>query len=309
MFEPAYIKLYKSGELKTRVKRAVSILESCVLCPRRCGINRLADERGFCGTGRLPIISSFGPHFGEEAPLVGINGSGTIFISGCNLKCAFCQNFEISHKLEGEEITQEGLAKIMLHLQGISCHNINIVTPTHVVPQILESLPIAIDGGLNLPLVYNTGGYDSIETIKLLDGIFDIYMPDFKFASNEVAERFTNAIDYPEVAKEAIKEMHRQVGDLIIEDGVAKRGLLVRHLVLPDGLAGTNDVVKFIASISKHTYLNIMDQYRPCGDAYRFHPLNRVITIEEFESAIRIADEVGLHRLDKRKTSRFIYYA
>jgi putative pyruvate formate lyase activating enzyme len=298
MNEPSYIKLYETGELRIRVEQALSILENCSLCPRRCGVNRLAGEKGFCGTGKFAIISSCGPHFGEESPLVGTNGSGTIFISGCNLKCVFCQNFEISHMVAGEEVSAEVFAKMMLGLQEMGCHNINIVTPTHIVPQILQSLVIAIEKGLNLPLVYNTGGYDEVKVLKLLDGVFDIYMPDFKFYSPEVAEQFTDAKDYPEVVINSISEMHRQVGDLIIENGLAKRGLIVRHLVLPDGLAGTKEVIKFLANLSKSIYLNLMAQYRPCRYANKFGMLNRGITNLEFQEAISIAKEEGLYRLD-----------
>ncbi|MCK4352587.1 radical SAM protein [candidate division WOR-3 bacterium] len=291
-----YIELHRSGELRIRIEEAISNLENCEICPRKCGVNRLADEQGFCGVGRFPIISSTGPHFGEEPPLVGFNGSGTIFIGGCNLKCVFCQNFEVSHYLEGEEVTPRRFAKIMLSLQKLGCHNINIVTPTHIVPQILEALPFAIENGLNLPLVYNTGGYDSIKMLKLLDGIFDIYMPDFKFSDLKMAERFTGAKDYPEVAKEAIQEMHRQVSDLVIKNGIAKKGLLVRHLILPEGLAGTGEVVEFLAKLSEDTYVNIMDQYRVCGLAHNFPPLDRSITDEEFNEALDIASREGLYR-------------
>lgn len=305
MVEPSYIKLYKTGELRKRAVLALSVLESCDLCPRKCGVNRLADERGFCDTGRLAIVSSFGPHFGEEEPLVGRNGSGTIFIGGCSLKCIFCQNFGISHNHEGEEASSSKLASIMLRLQALGCHNINVVTPTHVVPQILEALLLAIEEGLRLSLVYNTGGYDRVETLKLLDGVFDIYMPDFKFTDAKLARRFTNAANYPEIAQEAIKEMYRQVGDLVIDDGLASRGLLVRHLVLPAGLAGTEEVSKFLASLSQNTYVNIMDQYRPCGRAYSYPPLNRAIASAEFEQAIQLATQCGLSRLDKLEAKRF----
>lgn len=296
MGEPSYIKLYETGELEQRIEQSLKILEECNLCPRKCGVNRLSNEKGFCSTGKLAIVSSIGPHFGEERPLVGINGSGTIFISGCNLKCVFCQNFDISHLVEGNEVIPDIFAKMMLRLQEMGCHNINIVTPTHIVPQLLQALIIAIENGLNLPLVYNTGGYDEVSTLKLLSGVIDIYMPDFKFSSPEVAERFTGARDYPEVAKNAIKEMHNQVGDLTIEDGIAKKGLLVRHLVLPYGEAGTREVIKFLASLSKTIYLNIMAQYRPCGYAYKFVSLTRRITNSELEEAVAIAKEAGLYR-------------
>lgn len=299
--EPSYIKLYKNGELENRKEKLLSLLKECKLCPRNCGVNRLNNEIGFCGVGRKLMISSYGPHFGEESPLVGINGSGTIFITGCNLKCVFCQNYEISHLMEGKEITSEEFAKIMLYLQDIGCHNINIVTPTHIVPQFIEALIIAIDKGLCLPIVYNTGGYDNIETIKLLEGIIDIYMPDFKFYDNKVAYEFTKVSDYREKAKESIAEMYKQVGDLIIENGIAKKGLLVRHLVLPNGLAGTREVAEFISTLSKNTYINIMAQYRPCGEVSnnKYKKINRRITYEEFANAKKDAKEAGLYRFDK----------
>lgn len=309
MFNPAYIETYKRNELKRRIEKANKILEECCLCARKCEVNRMRNEKGVCRTGRLPMVSSFSPHFGEEAPLVGRHGSGAIFITNCNLLCVFCQNWEISHLGEGEEISLEQFALLMLYLQNIGCHNINFVTPTHVVPQILEALSIAIEGGLSVPLVYNTGGYDSIETINLLDGIFDIYMPDFKYWDEGVAIRLSKAPGYPEIARQAIKEMHRQVGDLIVDsNGIAHRGLLVRHLVLPGGLAGTRDVMRFLArEISPNTYVNIMDQYRPCGEAYKYPPLDRRITAEEYSEAITMAREEGITRLDPRKRT-FIRY-
>lgn len=246
------------------------------------------------------MVSSFHVHFGEERPLVGYYGSGTIFLAYCNLKCLFCQNYDISHLGEGQEISREELGNMMISLMRQGCHNINFVTPTHQAAQIVSSLPFAIEKGLEIPLVYNCGGYESVETIKLLDGIFDIYMPDFKYGNNESAKKLSAASDYVEVAKEAVKEMHRQVGDLKIDKrGIAQRGLLIRHLVLPNGLAGTREVMKFIATeISKNTYVNIMDQYRPCYQAFDHPPMNRRITGEEFEEAVRIASEEGLRRLD-----------
>jgi putative pyruvate formate lyase activating enzyme len=298
MFEPSYLELYATGELKAKRDELEDMLENCTLCPRKCGVNRKLKEIGFCGNGYLPIISSYGPHFGEESVLVGRNGSGTIFIGGCNLKCVFCQNFEISHQIEGREVTPQVFAEIMISLQESGCHNINIVTPTHVVPQILQALMIGIEKGLRLPLVYNTGGYDEVRVLKLIKGVFDIYMPDFKFTDPTIAKEFTGAPDYPETVKNAIKEMHNQVDDLIIENGIAKRGLIVRHLVLPYGSAGTKEVAKFIASISKNTYLNVMAQYRPCGYAYKFEKLSRNINSQEYEEALSIVKEEGLYRLD-----------
>ncbi|MGC9004756.1 MAG: radical SAM protein [bacterium] len=298
---PSYLALYESGELDKRIEEAYRRLEKCNLCPRKCGVNRLENERGFCQVGRKAVISSYGAHFGEEAPLVGRGGSGTIFITSCNLGCIFCQNYEISHWRVGEEVDDEEFAKMMLYLQARGCHNINIVTPSHIVPQFLSALKIAIGKGLRLPIVYNTSSYDSLETLRLLEGIIDIYMPDTKFADGKVAKEFCNAPDYPEVMKEAIKEMHRQVGELVLnEEGIAVRGLLVRHLVMPEGLAGTEEICRFIAEeISPHTYINIMAQYRPCYKAVGHHKIGRRITRSEFEKAMEIARKAGLYRFDE----------
>ncbi|MEW6067229.1 MAG: radical SAM protein [Nitrospirota bacterium] len=255
------------------------------------------------------MVSSFNPHFGEEDPLVGEHGSGTIFMTNCNLLCVFCQNWEISHIGEGSEVGSKDLANMMIYLQRQGCHNINFVTPTHVVSQIMDALPHAIENGLNVPLVYNTGGYDSVDTLKLLDGIFDIYMPDFKFWDTEMSRKYLKAPDYPERAREAIKEMHRQVGDLTLDrNGIAFRGILLRHLVMPGGTAGTREIMRFIArDISPNTYVNIMDQYRPCGNAYKYPPLNRCITDEEYEEALKAAREEGITRLDKRERKKMIF--
>ncbi|MGQ9693884.1 MAG: radical SAM protein [Thermodesulfobacteriota bacterium] len=303
---PGYLKIAAEGVLGERVAQAQEILKSCRLCPRECKVNRLAGEKGYCQTGAQALVSSYSPHFGEEDPLVGRGGSGTIFFTHCNLLCLFCQNYEISHLGEGQEVDVEKLAKFMLTLQEMGCHNINFVTPTHVVPQIMSALVLAIAGGLRIPLVYNTGGYDSLETLKLLDGLIDIYMPDLKFMDAEVAYKFCRARDYPQRAKAAIKEMHRQVGDLIInEKGLAERGLLIRHLVMPGGVAGTRAAMRFLAQeISKNTYVNIMAQYRPCGEASKNPPLNRRLTQEEYEEALAIAQEEGIHRLDQRRGIR-----
>jgi len=298
--EPAYIRMYRKGWLQDKIDLALSVLENCTLCPRNCGTNRRKGERGFCRAGYLPKISSFSPHFGEERPLVGRHGSGTIFLTHCNLGCLFCQNYAISHLDEGKEIAFSRLSRIMTDLQDLGCHNINFVSPTHFVPQILKALPEAIESGLSVPLVYNTGGYDSESTLRLLEGIFDIYMPDIKYSSGEVAGQFSRAPDYPAKVKLAVKEMHRQVGDLVLDDrGIARRGLLVRHLVLPSGLAGTRDVMRFLASeISQNTYVNIMAQYFPCGDIPGGSPLSRRITQEEYLLALEIAKEEGIARLD-----------
>lgn len=309
MFTPSYIETHRTGKLAERIKKAWRILENCCLCPRQCEVNRLEDERGFCKTGRSALVSSFNPHFGEEDPLVGTNGSGTIFMTNCNLLCVFCQNWEISHQEQGSEVHSKNLAGMMIQLKKMGCHNINFVTPTHVVPQILDALPYAIEDGLNVPLVYNSGGYDAVETLKLLEGIFDIYMPDFKFWDPEMARRYLKAPDYPERAREALKEMHRQVGDLNLnEKGIATKGILLRHLVMPEGIAGTRDIMRFVAKeISPNTYVNIMDQYRPCGIAYKHKPLDRSITTTEYNTALDEAREEGITRLDKRERRQIIF--
>ena len=301
--EASYLKTYKDSILQERIESALSILGKCRLCPRQCEVNRLEGELGFCKTGRKAVVSSYSPHFGEEDPLVGRGGSGTIFMTRCNLGCVFCQNYEISHLSQGVEVSATDLAQIMLTLQRRGCHNINFVTPTHMVPQILEALPEAIEGGLKVPLVYNCGGYEEVDTLKLLDGIFDIYMPDFKFWDSEVADRFCSAPDYFGKACAAIKEMHQQVGDLTLDqEGIAQRGLLVRHLVMPEGLAGTRELMRFLTNeISKDTYVNVMSQYRPCGEAHNFPELRRSITAGEFRDAVSMAQEEGIHRLDERK--------
>jgi len=301
MVIPVYIKTYESGELDKRINSAYEMLKECTLCPRNCKVNRLNNEKGFCKSGELPIVSSYAPHFGEERPLVGQYGSGTIFFTNCNLGCIFCQNYDISHLSDGTEIDIEHLSAMMISLKKRGCQNINFVTPTHSIPQILSALKIAIENGLNIPLVYNTGGYDSIATLKLLDGIFDIYMPDFKYWDGEIATKFSNAPDYPERAKEALKEMHRQVGDLVIDNtGIAQKGLLVRHLVLPENLAGTYNAMKFIADeISPDTYVNVMAQYYPCFKASDYPPLDRRITHKEFVEAIETAKRAGIWRFDK----------
>jgi len=261
----------------------------------------LAGESGQCRVTSEVMVSSYGPHMGEEAPLVGRNGSGTIFFSYCNLHCAFCQNYTISQLGEGSPVSQEALAGMMLWLQERGCHNINLVSPSHVVPYILEALDIAAAKGLSLPLVYNTGGYDAMETLKLLDGIVDIYMPDMKYSDRKTAERLSGIKDYPKINRAAVREMHHQVGDLKLdEDGIAQRGLLVRHLVLPGGLAGTREVAEFLANeVSANTYLNIMSQYHPCYKAFDIPGLDRPLKDQEFNDAIELAHQQGLHRLDK----------
>ena len=309
-FIPVYRKTYDEGKFPAIVQKARDMLVSCCVCPRDCGTDRTQDEKGFCESGYLPEVSSFSPHFGEESPLVGRQGSGTIFMTHCNLGCLFCQNYAISHLGEGRKIPIPKLAKIMMELQRLGCHNINFVSPTHFVPQICEALPHAIEMGLEVPLVYNTGGYDSLETLRLLDGIFDIYMPDFKYTQSEISQKYSQAADYHQMAKRAIKEMHRQVGDLEIDDqGIARRGLLVRHLVLPVGYAGTRDAMRFLAKeISQNTYVNIMDQYYPCGNIPVDSPLQRRVTSEEYNEAIAIAKEEGITRLDKRERLRLVWF-
>lgn len=299
--QPAYLKAARSGLLSQKVEEARKGLSDCVLCPRKCHVDRVAGQTGVCKTGANAWISSYNPHFGEESPLVGENGSGTIFITHCSLKCNFCQNFDISHESQGFEVTDEQLAALMLSLQHKGCHNINFVTPSHVVPQILSALQIAAVNGLVVPLVYNSSGYDRISTLKLLDGIFDIYMPDFKFWDPEVAHMTCQAENYPEIARQALKEMHRQVGDLSLDDaGIARRGLLIRHLVMPQGMAGTPDIMAFIAEeLSQNSYVNIMPQYRPMGDVDDIPALCRGITREEYASAIAAAKLAGIMRLDK----------
>lgn len=309
MHEPSYRKLCSTGELETRVKEALALMAPCRLCPRKCGVDRLNGEIGYCRTGRNARVASYNAHFGEEAPLVGRHGSGTIFLSSCNLLCSFCQNFEVSHLNEGVEVEPDQIAGMMMALMARGCHNINVVTPTHVVAPILEALKVAIEQGLNIPLVYNSGGYESVDTLRLLDGIVDIYMPDFKFWDTSWAETFCNAPDYRDRAQAAIREMHRQVGDLKLDDdGIAVRGLLVRHLVMPNGVAGTADIMSFLArEISSDTYVNVMDQYRPCGHANRDPVINRRLTSEEYRDAVAAAKEAGLHRLDSRERPRIIF--
>jgi len=299
----AYLELYRRGKLRERVEAAVSLLEGCSVCPHSCGVNRLVGDVGKCRAPREAIVSSYGPHFGEEAPLVGGHGSGTIFFTNCNLRCQFCQNYSISQLGEGEKVNKEELADMMLSLQAKGCHNINLVSPTHLVPQILEAVEIAVESGLHLPLVYNSGGYDSVETLRILDGIVDIYMPDMKYDDEETAKELSGIESYPSTNKAAIKEMHQQVGDLKInEQGVAERGLLVRHLVLPNGLAGTKGIVNFLSrEISPNTYVNIMAQYYPCYRAFQIESLVRRISPVEFHEALSLAREAGLSRLDRAR--------
>jgi putative pyruvate formate lyase activating enzyme len=296
-FEPNYLRLLESGELEERIQKIFRVLRSCELCARKCRVNRLQGERGYCQSGKELVVSSYGPHFGEEPELVGIRGSGTIFLTNCNLLCIYCQNYEISHQGEGEVQTEEKVASYMIRLREIGCHNINLVTPTHFTPQLVRSIGIATGQGLRLPIVWNCGGYENVETIKLLDGIVDIYMPDIKYSDSSPAEKYSDAPDYFERSKEAVREMHHQVGDLKLDErGIAYRGLLVRHLVLPNDLAGSEEVLKFVSTLSRDTYVNIMDQYRPCGEAYEYKELNRCPTSVEYFKAVDAAKALGLHR-------------
>jgi putative pyruvate formate lyase activating enzyme len=308
MSKPGYLLLHETGELHDRIDAARERLSPCTVCPRQCNVDRLIGDKGICRTGAQAVVSSYAPHFGEETPLVGTGGSGTIFITNCNLLCVFCQNFDISHLGEGIETNDGQLAAMMVSLQRQGCHNINFVTPSHVVPQIIAALPKAIDKGLNVPLVYNSSGYDTVDTLKLLDSVFDIYMPDFKFWDGESAKRYAKAPDYPEKARAALKEMHRQVGDLELdEDGIAARGLLVRHLVMPGAIEETREIMSFLANeISRQTYVNVMDQYRPCGRAKQFPPIDRRPTHEEFQDAMDAARQAGLTRLDERDWVRVL---
>ena len=307
-FKPGYLGLFESGELASRVEEALNKLADCALCPRECQVDRAAGKIAVCQCGRHARVSSYFPHFGEEDCLRGTRGSGTIFFSGCNLRCIFCQNFDISWQAEGEVAPPERLAQMMLELQGRGCHNINFVTPEHVVPQILEALLIAAHEGLRLPLVYNTGAYDSLDSVRLMDGVVDIYMPDFKFWGPEMARRYLKAADYPETARAAIKEMYRQVGALVFDaDGVARRGLLLRHLVMPGDICGTGEIMRWIArELGADTYVNIMAQYRPAGRVSRtqYPEIDRCLTHDEFQRAIKVANEAGLFRLDGRSTLR-----
>ncbi len=301
---PAYLALLDSGELERRVAVAYARMENCDLCARYCRVNRRETLKGVvCRTGERAVVYSHGPHHGEENPLRGWNGSGTIFFSFCNLRCVYCQNWEISQRGEGREVSPEALAGMMLDLQRRDCHNINLVTPSHVTPQILAATLLAARQGLRLPLVYNTGGYDSPEALALLDGVVDIYMPDLKYGDSATAHRYSHVRNYWEANQVAVREMHRQVGDLALDErGLARRGLLVRHLVLPGDLANTAKVLAFLArEISPDTYLNLMDQYHPCYRSFGEPPLNRALSPTEYRQALRLAEEYGLRRLDRRR--------
>ncbi len=296
MREPAYIKLLETGEFKEKVEKAKEILLECTVCPRDCKVNRLDNKTGFCKTGKNVYVASFFPHHGEEFPIRGRYGSGTIFFSYCNLGCVYCQNYDISQLGEGKKISPEELAAIMLYLQEEGCHNINWVTPSHIVPQLIEATYIAAQKGLKIPIVYNTSSYDSMESLKLLDGIVDIYLADLKYLNKEYGRKYSKVKNYPQVAKEAIKEMHRQVGDLKTdENGIAYRGLLVRHLVLPNDISTTKKVIDFLKSVSPNMHVNIMAQYHPYYKAYDYPELSRKITTKEYFQALDYAEEAGLN--------------
>ena len=299
--EPVYITLFRSGELAERAKRAVAHLACCDLCARYCRVDRLLGMKGaVCRTGVRAVVHSFGPHYGEERSLSGTQGSGTIFFTWCNLRCVFCQNYEIAQLGEGHEVSAEQLADMMLQLQHRGCHNINLVTPSHVVAQILEALVIATASGLRLPLVYNTSGYDSQEALALLDGVIDIYLPDMKYGDSAIAHRHSKVADYVEVNQAAVREMYRQVGDLALDaHGTARRGLLIRHLVLPGGLAGTEQVLRFLRrELSPTVSVNVMGQYQPYFKAAQYPPLDRRLTVEEFQAAVAAARRSGLTLID-----------
>ncbi|MDW8071142.1 MAG: radical SAM protein [Anaerolineae bacterium] len=300
-FEPAYLKLHRTGELAKRAERLWAIMESCQLCPRRCRVNRLKGMSGFCQTpGATLVVSAFHPHFGEERPLVGIGGSGTIFLTHCNLRCVFCQNWEISQLGMGSEQEIEDLAEMMLQLQKIGCHNINLVTPTHYSAHILKALDLAAAKGFRLPIVYNTSGWERLEILEFLDGVVDIYLPDFKYWDSEMSAKYSSgAANYPEVTKAAILEMHRQVGVAKPVQGIMQRGLMIRHLVMPNNVGGSEKVMEWIAeNLPKDTYVNIMSQYNPLYKAYDYPEIARRITREEYQRVVHKAQEVGLTNLD-----------
>ncbi len=281
------------------VARLGEMTDPCTLCPRQCRARRHEGQTGFCGIGAEPVVSSIGPHFGEESVLVGAGGSGTIFFAGCNLGCVYCQNYDLSHLREGRPISVERLAEAMLRLQEAGCVNINFVTPTHVAASVAAAIELARGSGLRVPTVYNTGGYDSVETLRLLQGSIDIYMPDMKYADGKVAQELSEAADYPQVNFAAVREMHRQVGDLRVEGGVAVSGLLVRHLVLPENLTGSTEVIDFLSEqTSPETTINVMGQYRPCYQAHAHQPIDRRPTRDEIASVRDYARRKGLRVLD-----------
>ncbi|THB81496.1 MAG: radical SAM protein [Desulfobacteraceae bacterium] len=295
--KPVYLESAQNGYLAQTITVLDQVLEQCCLCPRMCGVNRKNGETGICQTGNNAIVASFAPHFGEEPCISGRRGSGTIFFSGCSLMCSFCQNYDISHTTDGHEAEPGHIASIMLHLKDQGCHNINFVTPTHVLPQILEGLAIAVENGLDIPLVYNTSGFERVEILQHLEGIIDIYMPDFKFWNPEHAKDTCDAPEYPERVKKAVIEMHRQVGDLLTDEtGIALSGLLVRHLVMPDNFSGTPQVLKFLKEkVSPATHVNVMSQYRPMGEVYNHAVINRPLSVDEFRASVDLTRDLGLN--------------
>ena len=297
-FQPSYLRLLETGELADRVRRANAMLSACTVCPRVCRIDRRKGERGFCRTGAQAMVSSFAPHPGEERPLSGTRGSGTIFFTNCNLSCMYCQNYDISQLGSGREVTAERLSEMMLTLQGYGCHNINLVTPSHVIPQIIQAIHLAAQAGLALPIVYNTSSYDALDSLGLLEDVVDIYLADLKYTDNEIAGKYSRAPDYAEVGKAAIREMFRQAGDLIMdEQGIARRGLMIRHLVLPNDLSGTEEAMRFLAEeVSRNTFVNLMSQYRPSHRADESPYLNRRLRRAEFDIARTLRAQYGLSR-------------
>ncbi|MGB7095500.1 MAG: radical SAM protein [Anaerolineales bacterium] len=303
---PAYRNLLDDGRLAKRVVEAYQHLSICDVCAWECPVDRRAGKEGVCRTGELARVSSYGPHYGEESPLSGTRGSGTIFFTRCNLRCQYCQNHDISQTDHGEEVEPEAISSMMLELQSQGCHNINFVSPSHVVPQILAAVLIAAQSGLRIPLVYNTGGFDSIAMLNLLDGVINIYMPDMKYSDPLIARRYSKIRNYPKINQQAVKEMHRQVGDLTVDQrGIALRGLLVRHLVLPNNLAGTREIIRYICEeVSQKTYLNIMDQYHPAYKSHHYPELDRRLSDQEYQTAVDAAIFAGMTNLDQKK-SRF----
>ena len=298
LFKPVYLKTYKEGLLHEKIEAINEIILKCTICPHKCLTDRTKFHTGKCNSGNLPIISSFCAHFGEEPALTGFSGSGTIFFGNCNLACRFCQNYDISQSGIGEEMSHTKLAHIIIQLQNQGCHNINFVSPTHMIHSILNALPEAIEMGLNIPLVYNSGGYDLISTIRLLDGVFDIYMPDIKYMDNGIAKELSGIDNYVEFVMESIYEMHRQVGDLQVDKmGIAQKGLIIRHLIMPDNIAKTAKVIDLIESISPNTYFNLMDQYHPAFKAGQIKKINRRITSKEYQEAYNYAITAGLTRI------------
>ena len=297
--KPSYLDLITKEEFENRVELLFEILENCELCPRKCGVNRLKDELGYCKMGKELVVSSFGPHFGEESELVGIYGSGTIFLSGCSLLCVYCQNYEVSNNRVGKISSEQKVADFMLALQKMGCHNINLVTPTHFVPQLVKSIGIGVKKGLKIPIVYNCSGYENVEVIRLLDGIIDIYLPDIKYGTTEPAKEYSNAPDYFKRVKESVNEMYNQVGNLKVNNqGIAYKGLIIRHLVLPNDQSGSEEVLGYISKLSENIFVNFMDQYSPLGKANEFRKIDRCITSKEYDNVILIAKKLGLKIAD-----------